>query len=821
MKKYLGIFIFLVCIASCEMANATALKAVSTGTSGGSSSSAYIGSGVFIDPRNPKYGSNTCTGYYPIATSNITSGNAGTGYVVGDIVSVQNPLNGGGNKALEEIKTVSAGGVPTSYTQVAGGGGYYTNTAQSTNPYSTLTTISQTITGAVSNGGLIELTMLNTTGFLTGAQVTVSNVNGTVEANTSYDTPYWTVTVTNSTHLTLQGSTFTNAFTSSPTAQVVRVGGSGLQFDINTVGVGNDDTVAITAALADAAKTGAAVLPIDGCWISATTATALEPIQGSTIAAYNGSSTYGGDITIKPVWYVIGSPTDGIINSQNAITMRGFQLDGQYDYNTNIVSSTGIGTENGNTDPGGFGAPTTLDNMSIKNFAVAYGTIDGLGNPLFTTIINSDLGLNGIGVYGPLSDFIVLNDRFASGNICAWLPDGPGGSARFEGNRCEFVNQYGFRLETGGGAQSTLIGNQIDRSGYAGWYFNNSFQISVIGGSDQASGIAGTLTVTGAAKCAANNNVCLTVSSKYGDIGGGAATGGLVTGDVAVTSSVGGATGANGTATITVVDGTHIDLQGTTFGGSYTSGGISNIKGKDSEVLLNGTENDMHFVGVMWAATSDGAIDPFAYVAEDTAGDSISDIFFIGGMAHSGANYQTGGYSVAFANWLGGTPPDLNIDVAGTAQFRNTNFAVTGTISQNGSQVYSAVGTGLSASSATVSSNATSYVPFSTYFVTALANAKGGFAKISKASTLDNLVGSANQFTCSGNPILTMYECGVSTTCATPTTMSSTTLTAAGTAVSGTISSSAIAAGDFVAFEVSGGTCTLLNASATAQIHSN
>ena len=53
-----------------------------------------------------------------------------------------------------------------------------------------------------------------------------------------------------------------------------------------------------------------------------------------------------------------------------------------------------------------------------------------------------------------------------------------------------------------------------------------------------------------------------------------ASTTGWTTGDSKTVSSVGGVTNANGTWTITVIDGTHIDLQGSTFAGVYTSGGI-------------------------------------------------------------------------------------------------------------------------------------------------------------------------------------------------------------------------------------------------------
>lgn len=117
--------------------------------------------------------------------------------------------------------------------------------------------------------------------------------------------------------------------------------------------------------------------------------------------------------------------------------------------------------------------------------------------------------------------------------------------------------------------------------------------------------------------------------------------------------------------------------------------------------------------------------------------------------------------------------------------------------------------------------SATDHVSFQPGLVTAVTNGKGAFHKFSKASTIDNLEASASSFSCTGNPTVTMYECGTSTTCATPTTIGSATVTAAGTVVDGTVSSSGIAAGDYVAFAISAGTCVSLDVTLTAQTHQN
>lgn len=67
-----------------------------------------------------------------------------------------------------------------------------------------------TVTGAANNGvGLIRLTIASTATFATGQVKKVSGVTGTTEAN-----GVWTITVVDSTHIDLQGSTFQNNYLS-------------------------------------------------------------------------------------------------------------------------------------------------------------------------------------------------------------------------------------------------------------------------------------------------------------------------------------------------------------------------------------------------------------------------------------------------------------------------------------------------------------------------------------------------------------------------------------------------------------------------------
>lgn len=119
-------------------------------------------------------------------------------------------------------------------------------------------------------------------------------------------------------------------------------------------------------------------------------------------------------------------------------------------------------------------------------------------------------------------------------------------------------------------------------------------------------------------------------------------------------------------------------------------------------------------------------------------------------------------------------------------------------------------------------SGAEQTISFQPGLLTAVTNTKGVFGKFVKASTVDNIIASAINFTCVGNPTITLYECGTDANCATsPVSIGTATVTAAGVAVTGTVSTPAITAGDFIAWAISAGTCTSIDISATAQVHAN
>lgn len=128
-------------------------------------------------------------------------------------------------------------GSTRSKTWISPAGGNYTTTSGSSglagigsdldvvnwnNGQSDAVALSQSVGGTASGtGGVVRLTLSDTSMWVTGDTATVSGVGGTTEANGT-----WTITVVDSTHVELQGTTWANAWTS---------GGTFLCLDASTV----------------------------------------------------------------------------------------------------------------------------------------------------------------------------------------------------------------------------------------------------------------------------------------------------------------------------------------------------------------------------------------------------------------------------------------------------------------------------------------------------------------------------------------------------------------------------------------------------------
>jgi hypothetical protein len=93
------------------------------------------------------------------------------------------------------------------------------------------------VSAASSDGGLIELTLASAapTPLVTGDTVIVGQVGGTTEANAR-----WVITVIDSTHLTLNGSTFVHPFTSGGFVYLQGVVRTGIGLSLTGAGVGGE-----------------------------------------------------------------------------------------------------------------------------------------------------------------------------------------------------------------------------------------------------------------------------------------------------------------------------------------------------------------------------------------------------------------------------------------------------------------------------------------------------------------------------------------------------------------------------------------------------
>lgn len=104
---------------------------------------------------------------------------------------------------------------------------------------------------------------------------------------------------------------------------------------------------------------------------------------------------------------------------------------------------------------------------------------------------------------------------------------------------------------------------------------------------------------------------------------------------------------------------------------------------------------------------------------------------------------------------------------------------------------------------------------FSPGALSTLSSTKTSYQQVTKAATVTGIAASASSLTtCTTNPTITIYECGVSSTCASPTTLGTVAITATGTLFTGTITNTAIAAGDWLAFAITAGACISANINA-------
>lgn len=83
------------------------------------------------------------------------------------------------------------------------------------------------------------------------------------------------------------------------------------------------------------------------------------------------------------------------------------------------------------------------------------------------------------------------------------------------------------------------------------------------------------------------------------------------------------------------------------------------------------------------------------------------------------------------------------------------------------------------------------------------------------AQKISQIQASASSFTCTGNPVIALIDCGTSAACSSPTTLQSLTISSGGSII-GTGTSATIPASHWIAWRFTGGTCSALNLSGQA-----
>lgn len=313
----------------------------------------------------------------------------------------------------------------------------------------------------------------------------------------------------------------------------------------------------------------------------------------------------------------------------------------------------------------------------------------------------------------------------------------------------------------------------------------------------------------------------ITLRGSEGNSGAANSTGFILRGgDGTVASTENGGTG-------TVRGGDITSATGTGAPGDLTvrSGGNSNQTGPLGALIIGqtfdvqGTVPDFNKINDIGCMKASGRIGDCATSATNPIGVGIGTtapgIVQIAGLA---TNVPFDGTYTPSAGWYACVSPTTAGKVIPQSTPCTTTSQV-GIITQGATSV--GIGTFMVYPQYGAGSQAASFVTYQPGLLTAINATIGVNYKVSKASTVDNIIGSAVTFSCVSNPTVTMYECGSSTTCSGPTTIGTVTVTAAGTLVVGTVSNATIAAGDYIGWAMTAGTCASIDIATTAQLHSN
>lgn len=249
----------------------------------------------------------------------------------------------------------------------------------------------------------------------------------------------------------------------------------------STITVLHDDSAGILGTATLAAASAGYVSAPDNCYIRN-----MTWVNGGSIIGQGFNPNYL-DSFQKPIWYTISpvghAPSFGIDLGTNSVAsafFEGFEISGQF-----LDGSVLIGTNNG--AGGGRRPGIVVQYMTLYRGTVGFGApVGGNSSYIFAASRFNNYMLNGYGVYGPVTDFISLNDNVSSSQNSGFNlgPQqgavGISGGAMIEGTRFEFNN-------TGVTCDSCQIENfdgvQFDGNGRCGLDLRGAWaNITVTGG---------------------------------------------------------------------------------------------------------------------------------------------------------------------------------------------------------------------------------------------------------------------------------------------------------------------------------------------------
>lgn len=277
----------------------------------------------------------------------------------------------------------------------------------------------------------------------------------------------------------------------------------------STLLLNHDDGPGLIAASAAAVASGGYVNDPHGCTIYTSQTLGTQLAEGTQIIGQNFTPNYafnvqsGGSAT-KPYVYVIAptgfAPAFGFNTTGKTNQFyEGFQI-------TSNIPGTGlqglgfltvpvlIGA-NGSTGSGGGQVPgITVQYVTFSNGSVGFGSpIGGNAAYMFFTARFNNFVANNAGIYGPLSDQVIVGNDFTSNGAFASYgtgggmvigpqqgATGPSSAARIESNRFEF-NLEGIVVQAGG--LINMEGNQFDGNTGCGLDMRGSWnQFNLTGG---------------------------------------------------------------------------------------------------------------------------------------------------------------------------------------------------------------------------------------------------------------------------------------------------------------------------------------------------